>query len=240
MLRRILHDQAFQGFSVPRSLYVPAHFDHIIKLLAYADDVACFLQSLTDLRILNNHLATYSAASNARINFHKTEAFALSRKHSTFQSTWRTPLIQSNIHAWHDCNPPEPILYLGYPIFHNSRQRNVFQDLLLKKIENACNIHNHHSLSFRGCVIIVNSLVLSKLWYVQRVVSVAKQFLSSIVSIIDKFITACCFPKISFSTMTIPRKLGGLDLLDPFIQQSVLQLRWLLPLLQYCHLASEF
>ncbi|KAG0862823.1 hypothetical protein G6F16_012252 [Rhizopus arrhizus] len=240
LLRRIIHDQAFQGFSFPRSLAAPAHLDHNIKLLAYADDIACFLQSPTDLRILNNHLATYSAASNARINFHKTEAFALSGKHSIFHSTWRTPLTQSNIHAWHDCNAPEPIVYLGYPIFHNSRQRNVFQDRLLKKIENACNIHNHRSLSFRGRVTIANCLVLSKLWYVLRVFSVTKQFLSSVVSIVAKFITARCFPKISFSTMTVPRKFGGLGLLNPFIQQSALQLRWLIPLLRHSHLSPEF
>ncbi|CEG81113.1 hypothetical protein RMATCC62417_15351 [Rhizopus microsporus] len=39
--------------------------------------------------------------------------------------------------------------------------------------------------------------------------------------------------------MTVPRKLGGLGLLDPFIQQSALQLRWLLSLLRHSHLSSE-
>lgn len=77
-------------------------------------------------------------------------------------------------------------------------------------------------------------------WYVLHVVSVTKQFLSLLVSIIAKFITARCYPKFSFSAMTVPRKLGGLGLLDPFIQQSALQLRWILPLLQHSHLASEF
>lgn len=87
LLRRIIHDQAFQGFSLPHSLSASDYLDYSIKLLAYADYIACFLQSSTDLRILNNHLATYSSDSNARINFHKTEAFVLSGKHSIFQTT---------------------------------------------------------------------------------------------------------------------------------------------------------
>ncbi|KAG0777532.1 hypothetical protein G6F22_011808 [Rhizopus arrhizus] len=40
--------------------------------------------------------------------------------------------------------------------------------------------------------------------------------------------------------MTVPRKFGGLGLLNPFIQQSALQLRWLIPLLRHSHLSPEF
>ncbi|KAG1437486.1 hypothetical protein G6F57_020229 [Rhizopus arrhizus] len=39
------------------------------------------------------------------------------------------------------------------------------------------------------------------------------------------------FPKIGFTSLCTPRRLGGLSVLDPAIQQGVLQLRWLLPLL---------
>ncbi|KAG1245323.1 hypothetical protein G6F68_015105 [Rhizopus microsporus] len=39
------------------------------------------------------------------------------------------------------------------------------------------------------------------------------------------------FPKISFSTMCLPRHAGGLEVLDPGVQQGALQLRWLTPLL---------
>ncbi|KAG1152983.1 hypothetical protein G6F37_006821 [Rhizopus arrhizus] len=39
------------------------------------------------------------------------------------------------------------------------------------------------------------------------------------------------FPKISFSTMCLPRHAGGLGVLDPGVQQGTLQLRWFLPLL---------
>ncbi|KAG2192693.1 hypothetical protein INT47_013195 [Mucor saturninus] len=239
-LRRVLHDPLFTGFSLPPSLSVPASIDHQVKLLAYADDVACFLQSPEDLHRLNQHLHTYSAASNARINFHKTESFALSGRNSIYHSVWRTPLVQSRIEKWHDSTALAPILYLGYPIFHSPNQRNVYQDLLLSKIKSACDIHSHRSLSFRGRVTIANNLILSKLWYVLRVVSVTKKFLNDVISVISGFVSRRCFPRISFDTMTLPRSSGGLGLLNPFVQQSSLQFRWIVPLVALSSLDSEF
>jgi hypothetical protein len=47
----------------------------------------------------------------------------------------------------------------------------------------------------------------------------------------SSFLTYRMFPKISFSTMCLPRHAGGLGVLDPGVQQGTLQLRWLLPLL---------
>jgi hypothetical protein len=123
-LRQILHDPSFTGFTLPKSLSSPTTLTHNIKLLAYADDVACLLDSPSDLTTLNRHLATYAAASNARINFHKTEAFALSGNRSLDDNTWRTPLIQNNISTWHDAAATSPIIYLWYPIFHSPSQRD--------------------------------------------------------------------------------------------------------------------
>ncbi|KAI9483951.1 MAG: hypothetical protein EXX96DRAFT_159989 [Benjaminiella poitrasii] len=40
--------------------------------------------------------------------------------------------------------------------------------------------------------------------------------------------------------MTLPRKSGGLGLLNPFVLQATLQLRWVLPLLRVSNLTSSF
>ncbi|KAG2228473.1 hypothetical protein INT48_003130, partial [Thamnidium elegans] len=124
LLRRIIGDPDYTGFSLPVSLSTPPTLSHKVKLLAYTDDVACFLSSPADLAILHSHLETYSAASNARINFHKTEAFALSGQNKIYYDLWRIPLSQNNISAWHDTRASGPIIYLGYPIFHNPKQRD--------------------------------------------------------------------------------------------------------------------
>lgn len=87
---------------------------------------------------------------------------------------------------------------------------------------------------------VANSLILSKLWYVLQVVSATKEFLSSVVSLISGFISRRCFPRTSFDKMTLDRKSGSLGLLNPFIQQSSLQLRWLRPLLNLPNIHPDF
>ncbi|KAI8047343.1 hypothetical protein BDF21DRAFT_484723 [Thamnidium elegans] len=92
-----------------------------------------------------------------------TEFFALSGKRSIYGTTWRMPLVQSNIPAWRGISAAAPIICLGYPIFHSLHQRDVFLNSLLSKLESAYNIYSHRSLSFRGRVTISNYLLLSKL-----------------------------------------------------------------------------
>ncbi|EIE77754.1 hypothetical protein RO3G_02458 [Rhizopus delemar RA 99-880] len=103
-------------------------------------------------------------------------------------------------------------------------------------------VHSHRSLSFRGRVTILNSLILSKLWHVLRILSVPKRFFLKLQSQISGFVSAKQTPRISFETMCFPRNKGGLGVLNPPLQQSALQLRWLLPLLHDfpCSPTSDF
>ncbi|KAG0770823.1 hypothetical protein G6F22_017055 [Rhizopus arrhizus] len=193
--------------------------------MAYADDVVCFLNSPQELHILQQHLDLYSQASNAKVNFHKTEAFALSGSRSSYSRVWRIPLLQYQIHSWHDSSSNQPVIYLGFPLHSSVTQRDTYLDALLSKIDTSCQLHSHRSLSIRGRVTIMNSLILSKLWHVLRVVSVPKSFFRKLQSHISGFISARRFPRISFETMCFPRHKGGLSVLNPQIQQSALQLR---------------
>ncbi|KAG1128623.1 hypothetical protein G6F42_005801 [Rhizopus arrhizus] len=77
----------------------------------------------------------------------------------------------------------------------------------------------------------MNSLILSKLGHVLRVLSVPKSFFRKLQSHISGFISARRFPRIGFETMCFPRHKGGLSVLNTQIQQSAPQLRWLIPLL---------
>ncbi|KAG1544258.1 hypothetical protein G6F49_011124 [Rhizopus delemar] len=200
-------------------------------VLCYADDVICFLKDPTDLNVLLDHLSLYARASNAQVNYHKTLAISLSGASIATSSIWRGPLLAHHITQWHDCTSSLPAVYLGFPLCSSTSQRNRFLALLLEKIQKACQIHSQRALSIRGRVTILNSLILSKLWHVLRLTTVPKQFLGQVRSVMSSFLTYCMFPKISFSTMCLPRHAGGLEVLDPGVQQGALQLRWLTPLL---------
>ncbi|KAG1451931.1 hypothetical protein G6F46_010113 [Rhizopus delemar] len=59
---------------------------------------------------------------------------------------------------------------------------------------------------------------------------------------ISRFVSAKRSPRVSFETMCFPRNKCGLGVFNPHIQQSALQLRWLLPLLHDlpCSPTSDF
>lgn len=233
LLRSIQHDLDIKGYLLPPSIRSssPNELSSPVKLMAYADDIVCLLNSPSELTSLHNHLNLYSRASNARINFDKTEAISLSGSPKIYGDHWRLALNSYHITSWHDCLSSNPVIYLGFPLFTSTNQRNIFLDSFLEKIQISCDIHSQRALSIRGRATVLNSLILSKLWHVLRVVSVPTSFFKSVQSIISKFINFHIFPKISFSTACLSRSQGGLGLLNPFIQQMALQLRWLHPIL---------
>ena len=125
----------------------------------------------------------------------------------------------------------KPLVYLGYPLTTSVQQRDAFCAELLSKIQTACSLHSHRSLSFRGRALIANSLILSRLWHVLRVISLPAALFTKVRSLISQFMNRQVFPKLSFAVMCRPRRQGGLGLLDPRVQQHTLQLRRLTPLL---------
>ncbi|KAG1370529.1 hypothetical protein G6F61_011957 [Rhizopus arrhizus] len=236
LLRKILLGTSFKGFSLPLSTLAHPQDENLqaVKLLAYADDVLCLLHDPGDLRVLQSHLALYSRASNAKVNFHKTQVLSLSGSPLIYSSVWRNPLLNHNISHRHDCRSLEPLIYLGFPLCSSPAQRNFFLNNLLHKIRISCNLHSQRSLSIRGRVTILNSFILSKLWHVLRLTSAPLSFFDKVKSLMPSFFTFRMFPKISLSSMCRPRSLGSLGVLDPVIHQGALQLRWIIPLLSDC------
>ncbi|KAG2192648.1 hypothetical protein INT47_006906 [Mucor saturninus] len=161
LLRKIQLDSRIMGYRLPSP--VPNPSVDPAKLLAYADDIICLLIDPSELTHLQAHLSLYSRASNAKVNFHKTEAVSLSGASSIYNSVWRSALLSYNITSWHHCQSPAPVVYLGFPLYTSTSQRNLFLDGILDKVSKACQIHQQRGLSVRGRATILSSLVLSEL-----------------------------------------------------------------------------
>ncbi|KAG2223219.1 hypothetical protein INT45_006100 [Circinella minor] len=111
---------------------------------------------------------------------------------------------------------------------------------LLKTIQRHCQMHLRRGLSIRGRATILNVLILSKLWYILRVIGApVHTFHSTLCSIIIKFISHQMFPKVSYQTSCLSGAQGGVGLLDPITQQNALQLRWIIPMLDEPATLSE-
>ncbi|KAG1325508.1 hypothetical protein G6F62_008512 [Rhizopus arrhizus] len=175
-LRHVLQDTSLIGFS-----FLPVSVDPTpppaLKVLAYADDVCVFLSSPTDFLRLQHHLQTYGQVSIAKVNLSKTEAIFLSGKSS---NQWQQLLTQHQILKWHDHTKSQPLRYLGFPVIQSIAQRRYVEDHPLQNIKTQCSIYSQRNLSIKGRVTVTNTLLLSKLWYSLRVISLPKSFFRQI------------------------------------------------------------
>jgi hypothetical protein len=227
-LRHVLQDTPLVGFSFP-ALSSTLSLSAALKVLAYADDVCVFLSSQADFIRVQHHLDTYGLVSNARINLSKTEAIFLN---DVISPQWRQLLSQSQISKWHDYTMTQPLRYLGFSVIQFVAQRNFVKNHLLQNIKSQFGIHSQCHFSLRGRVTVANSLILSKLWYILRVVSLTKHFFGQIRSILYQFITQGIKPRSRYDLLCHPITTGDLGLLDPVAQQGCLQFLWLRMLFQ--------
>ncbi|KAK4508886.1 uncharacterized protein ATC70_013509 [Mucor velutinosus] len=93
------------------------------------------------------------------------------------------------------------------------------------------NIYGSRKVSLYGKANIANTLILSKLWHVIRVVSLPQEVLKKIKSTIYQFVMSGLFPSLKADSFFLPRDQGGLGLIDIGAQQKSLQFRYLRVLL---------
>ncbi|KAG1137091.1 hypothetical protein G6F38_011567 [Rhizopus arrhizus] len=218
LVKAISQSSDIKGFSAPplslSSISAPISGPsglQPIKVLAYADGLLIYLQNQSDLDEVQRLIQCYNQASNAKMDFDKTVAFSYDRR------------------------SPESLTYLGYPLAQSTGQRQFYQDQLIAKVSRACDIHKQRNLSVRGRATVLNTLILSTLWHVLRVSWVSQHTLGILRKLCRDFLMFRIFSSISFDVLQLPLITVGLGILDPTSQQTALQFRWLIPLLQHSY-----
>ncbi|KAI9280260.1 hypothetical protein BC943DRAFT_258831, partial [Umbelopsis sp. AD052] len=89
---------------------------------------------------------------------------------------------------WHDNSASTPLTYLGFPVYHQAAQLDVFLATILQKISNYARIMNGRNLSIQGRALLANSMLLSRLWYIIRFIIVPKKWLSLCQKTIKQFV----------------------------------------------------
>ncbi|OBZ80189.1 hypothetical protein A0J61_11762, partial [Choanephora cucurbitarum] len=204
LLLSIQQDQSYIGY---RSL-APIS-EQQVKCIAYADDICALIKDSDDYRRLNGHLDAYALVSNARFNQNKTEAFSLN---GNPQQHWIALFQRDSIPTYYTKFSPDPFRYLGFQMCYTLVQKKKYQKALVEAVRSGIAVYSQRSLSIRGRVTIMNTLLLSKLWYSLRLLPQNKS------------------PRASFDQLCLPRPEGGLGLLNPSKQALVLQMKWLFPL----------
>ncbi|KAG2193121.1 hypothetical protein INT47_003112 [Mucor saturninus] len=190
----------------------------LVKLLSYADDLEVFLTGPGEWPVLKSLLDCYGRASNAKVNLSKTVLVSLS---GVSHAAW-VDIAHSEGVEWHDSGSVGAVRYLGYPLYHTFTQLDTFLDDVRLKILRHSNILCQRNLSLRGSGLVANSLFLSQLWHILRVVSVPAKLLNSVQALIRGYLLPF-WPRPSMSTMYVPQKFGGVSLVDAHLQQLSLQ-----------------
>ncbi|KAK4518233.1 uncharacterized protein ATC70_001585 [Mucor velutinosus] len=198
-----------------------------VKLLSYADDLEVFLTSTAEWPVLLSLLSLYGKASNAKVNLEKTVLLSLSGE---AHADWKRVTETSNI-EWYDSSSVGSVRYLGYPLYHTEEQLQHFLNSITVKIQRHCNLLTKRQLSIRGKGLVANSLLLSRLWHLLRVVVVPDKWLEEIQRVVRQYIVSF-WPTVAWDSLCLPRKHGGIGLVDIKKQHLALHLIYVKRLLR--------
>ncbi|SAL96925.1 hypothetical protein, partial, partial [Absidia glauca] len=166
-------------------------------------------RNVDEWETLQELLHTYGRASNAKINLQKTTMLSMTgRPHQLWQDLTHHTGI-----TWHDSSTATPAIYLGYPLYNSPAQLTTFLTGLTNKLERHINIVKGRNLSVKGKAIVVNSLLLARIWHVTRVTIVPQKWIQAVDKLVREYI--CTFyPRPSLNFLCRPKTEGGLGIIN--------------------------
>lgn len=140
-LLSILNNKAVSGYAMqPVKLNNQSFLNMVppklIKILAYADYVLIFAKTNAEYLVIDDYLKGYSKASNSKVNIDKSVAFPLHGGQMVCRrdAELRNYIINNQRIKWFGHSSPGYLKYLGYPLWFNDQQRDIFIDNTSKKI----------------------------------------------------------------------------------------------------------
>ena len=102
-----------------------------------------------------------------------------------------------------------------------------FYNLQLEKLQQTIATWQKRKISFIGKVHVLNSRLLSKIWYLSYFISFPPYFFKILNKLLSTFIWDRHFSQISLSNFFTPIQHGGLGLLDPKLQVTAIKGWWI-------------
>ena len=208
-------DENIKGFKLP------GRKDNI-KLSQYADDIS-FISTQTFriyLSYLNN--SQYKKATGCTLNINKTERLLIETDR-IFNNNGRFPIKWKTI---------DYVKILGIH-FNNDTEMTQRYNITkcIQKWKTTLKHKTRDTFSLKGKTLIINTILLSKLWYVCTVFPLPKDLLQEINKIIYTFLWNNKNPEpVARETLFLPRERGGLGILVPSIESQALRTKYLLQL----------
>lgn len=186
-------------------------------LYQHADDSTFTIKDDKSCEHVMEMLEIYCAASGAKINCHKTEVMFL----GLYKNNPPTLNFQFTI-------VPDAIQILGVYVGHN---RKICQtqnwSTKIDKIRKTICLWKARHLSLKGKVTVIQSLLVSRLWYTLNVTPIPLNIEKEITKEIIQFLWDKKPPKINFYTMIANTENGGMKLPDIMLKKAALRMKWI-------------
>ena len=191
------------------------------KDLEYADDLSIFVSTIESISQIFKTLTRFEKASNAKINIDKTDALWL--------GSWRDNVHNPNNLKWTNSMVKTLGVYVG-----NNRleaaQRGFTE--IKEKISHKLKYWSGKGISLKGRIRVINTFVLSKLWYICEVQDIPNAILLDINKMLLKFVWNGKFHQRSLKGIQQDYKLGGLRLGCIEKKITAFRIQWLSYLLE--------
>lgn len=185
------------------------------KVAAFADDTNLGM-SPGDEAIVRRAILLHECASGAKVNVTKTEFIPLS---PGADAVFDMPDYGRRAFG-------EPFVHLGVVIQVGGRDMEIIERDLKNKLWKNAGLMRTRRLSFTGKVTVLNTYLLSQLWYVAPFYSFSNEFFHE-VDKLCKFILWGGKAKVSLNWFRRPRKEGGWGLINVQSQVQSLKAKWL-------------
>jgi hypothetical protein len=175
-------------------------------VIAYADDITVLVNSREKAEEVRSIFQQFEAVSGARVNYNKTMAIKI----GTIQEP---PWLQIK----------EQIKTLGIIFEANLKKAaNSNWNLTVNKVRQMVWLHSSRNLNVLQKIILCNTFILSKLWFLAAIFPATNQMLARATSAVGMFIWRGHALRIAFNQLILPVNRGGQNLQSPTIKAKAL------------------
>lgn len=185
----------------------------------YADDTTLLVEDIQSINNAMEIFERYCRGSGARINVGKSVCMRLGRVEGITQ---HIPFKEE-----------EHIKILGIWIGMDFNKADIFNwEGVLNGIEKRLRFWQARNSTLKGKVLILNTLMLSKVWYVLGVTPLTQGCYKNMKDVVLNFLWGNGRAKIAYYTLIGNSNEGGLGLLDPLLRMKTLRIKTVQKFLQ--------
>lgn len=182
-------------------------YGKFLKVIAFADDLNIFIKSQEEFDLIMDILMCYSKYTKIKLNLEKSSFLRFNQAKSGPQ------LIQEK----------DEMKVLGVQISNSwSKMIDTNYGKLIRDINFLLKIHGVRNLNIYEKSWLLNSMILSKLWYIAQILPPKNKHLAMIKQAVGKFLWKGHIFKVARDQLYLDYDKGGIKLIDPESQCKAL------------------